>query len=327
MKNLVLVGNAYTLPAFIETVEERGQKFQILGVIDLEDRHLKGFQGYEYYGGLKKLKDVLNTEVVDGVVFTVYRQDPKAVEEAMLECYERGVDVWLKPDFMHKSLSVLRAEPLVKNAPLLLFSLGPRWGPALFLKRCVDVMVSGILLLFLALPLLVMSMLVSATSPGPVFFLQKRVGRHGRRFTIYKFRTMVSDAEERRSKYRLKNEMKGPVFKMKRDPRVTGLGRFLRKYSIDELPQLWNVFIGDMSLVGPRPPLPSEVSHYKGWQCRRFSMRPGITCLWQVMGRNKIADFERWVRLDLQYIDEWSLWLDLKILLKTIPIVLRGTGI
>jgi exopolysaccharide biosynthesis polyprenyl glycosylphosphotransferase len=327
MKNLVLVGNAYTLPPFIKTVEEKGQKFQIVGVIDLEDRRLKGLQGYEYYGGLKELKNVLNTEPVDGVVFTVYRQNPKAIEEAMLECYERGVEVWLKPDFMHKALSVVRAEPLVKDTQLLLFSLGPRPGPALFFKRLMDVAISAFLLLMLALPLLVAGMLVSATSPGPVFFLQKRVGRHGRRFTIYKFRTMVSDAEQRRSKYRLKNEMKGPVFKMRKDPRITPFGRFLRKYSIDELPQLWNVFVGDMSLVGPRPPLPAEVSRYKGWQCRRFSMRPGITCLWQVMGRNQISDFEKWVRLDLQYIDEWSLWLDLKILLRTIPIVLKGTGI
>ena len=138
---------------------------------------------------------------------------------------------------------------------------------------------------------------------------------------------MVNNAEQLRHALHKKNEMKGPVFKMKDGPRITPFGKFLRKTSLDELPQLWNVFIGDMSLVGPRPPIPSEVQHYTGWQRRRLSMRPGITCIWQVEGRNKIQDFSDWARLDLEYIDNWSLWLDLKLLLKTIPAVLKATGL
>jgi lipopolysaccharide/colanic/teichoic acid biosynthesis glycosyltransferase len=158
-----------------------------------------------------------------------------------------------------------------------------------------------------------------------VLFRQTRCGLYGRRFTLYKFRTMVEGAEERLAELQHLNEMDGPVFKSRRDPRVTRLGRLLRKFSLDELPQLWNVLRGDMSLVGPRPPIPDEVARYERWQRRRLSMKPGLTCLWQVSGRNELT-FEEWMRLDLEYIDNWSLWLDLKIALKTIPAVLRGRG-
>lgn len=143
---------------------------------------------------------------------------------------------------------------------------------------------------------------------------------------MYKFRTMVEDAEQRLAELMEKNEMQGPAFKMENDPRITPLGKFLRKFSIDELPQLWNVFKRDMSIVGPRPPLPDEVKKYDNWQRRRLSMRPGITCIWQVEGRNKITDFNEWTKLDLQYIDHWSILGDFKILLKTVPIVLLGVG-
>ena len=158
-----------------------------------------------------------------------------------------------------------------------------------------------------------------------MLFRQTRCGLNGRRFTLYKFRTMVADAEWRRQELLHLNEMDGPVFKVRNDPRVTRLGRLLRKFSLDELPQLWNVLRGDMSLVGPRPPIPEEVDQYERWQRRRLSMKPGLTCLWQVNGRNAV-DFESWMELDLEYIDSWSLSLDLKILLKTIPVVLSGKG-
>jgi len=149
---------------------------------------------------------------------------------------------------------------------------------------------------------------------------------YGRKFIFYKFRTMVVDAEAKLKDLLKYNEMVGPVFKMTDDPRITKTGKWLRKFSLDELPQLWNVFKGDMSLVGPRPPLPHEVEKYDAWQRRRLSMRPGITCLWQMSGRNKIIDFKEWMKLDLEYIDNWSLWLDFKILFKTIPVVLLGIG-
>jgi len=167
--------------------------------------------------------------------------------------------------------------------------------------------------------------LIKATSKGPVFFVQQRIGYNGRLFNCLKFRTMIENAEEIKKDLKKLNEMDGPVFKIKNDPRITKVGRFLRKTSIDELPQIINVLKGDMSLVGPRPPVPDEVSQYELEDRRRLSMRPGITCIWQVNGRNAIG-FDKWMELDRQYIDNWSLWLDIKILAKTIPAVLRGSG-
>ncbi len=166
---------------------------------------------------------------------------------------------------------------------------------------------------------------IRLTSSGQVLFRQVRCGLNGRRFTLYKFRTMVEDAERRRPELHHLNEMDGPVFKVRRDPRVTRLGRLLRRYSLDELPQLWNVLSGTMSLVGPRPAIPEEVAQYQRWQRRRLSMRPGLTCLWQISGRNDL-DFDRWMELDLEYIDSWSPLLDLKILARTVPVVLSGRG-
>jgi lipopolysaccharide/colanic/teichoic acid biosynthesis glycosyltransferase len=173
--------------------------------------------------------------------------------------------------------------------------------------------------------LLIVAALVKLTSSGPVFFRQVRVGLHGKKFHMLKFRSMVVNAEELKAKLQALNEQIGPVFKMKHDPRVTALGRFLRKYSIDELPQLVNVLRGDMTLVGPRPPVPQEVAQYEPWQCRRLSVPPGLTCLWQVSGRNEI-DFQDWMYLDLQYIDHWNLGQDLNLLLKTLPVVVSGRG-
>jgi exopolysaccharide biosynthesis polyprenyl glycosylphosphotransferase len=193
-------------------------------------------------------------------------------------------------------------------------------------KRLIDVAGAAIGLIILGpLVMLPVAIIIKLASPGPIFFGQKRSGLHGRLFTMYKFRSMVSNAEMLRAELEAYNEMTGPVFKMKDDPRVTPFGRFLRKTSLDEFPQLWNVLMGEMSLVGPRPPIPSEVQHYDPWHRRRLSMKPGLTCLWQISGRNKIG-FDQWMKLDLQYIDGWSLWLDLKILVETVWVVLGGTG-
>jgi lipopolysaccharide/colanic/teichoic acid biosynthesis glycosyltransferase len=186
---------------------------------------------------------------------------------------------------------------------------------------------SLVLLVILALPLAVVALVIKLTSPGPVFFRQQRSGLNGRPFTLYKFRTMVTNAEQLKDELAAMNEMSGPVFKVSNDPRVTGLGRWLRKYSVDEFPQLYNVLRGEMSLVGPRPLPVDEVKQFNDLaHRRRLSMRPGLTCLWQISGRNEIKDFREWVRLDLEYIDNWSLWLDLLILWRTVPIVLSGAG-
>lgn len=194
------------------------------------------------------------------------------------------------------------------------------------LKRLIDIACAAVGLVLLSPVLAACAVAVRRSSPGPVLYRWRVVGRGGRPFTGYKFRTMVADADARKAELAARNEMSGPMFKLTDDPRITPVGRTLRRYSLDELPQLWSVLKGDMSLVGPRPPLQSEWEGFAPWQRRKLAITPGITCLWQVQGRNRIHDFDEWVRLDLEYIDTWSLWLDLRILARTIPAVLRGTG-
>jgi len=193
------------------------------------------------------------------------------------------------------------------------------------LKRLMDILTAFAGLLVSVPLMVIIAVLIKLESKGPVLFRQTRAGLNGRRFVLLKFRSMVDDAEHQRAALEVLNEMSGPVFKLTRDPRVTRVGAFLRRTSLDELPQLWNVLKGDMSLVGPRPPLPSEVKRYERWQRRRLSMKPGLTCLWQTSGRNEV-DFDEWMRLDMEYIDTWSLTKDVKIILKTIPAVLFARG-
>jgi lipopolysaccharide/colanic/teichoic acid biosynthesis glycosyltransferase len=193
-------------------------------------------------------------------------------------------------------------------------------------KRLMDVVAAAVLLALLLPLLLVISVVVKATSRGPVFYRWRVVGRDGRYFTGYKFRTMVENADELKADLLSQNEMRGPAFKMKKDPRVTRVGRPLRRFSLDELPQLWSVLKGDMSLVGPRPALQVDYAIYAAWQRQRVTVKPGITCTWQVSGRNRICDFDDWVRLDLEYIRNWSLWLDVKILFRTVVAVVTGRG-
>ena len=324
-QNALLVGNKYTMPQFIRTVRNnKALGLNIIGVLSIEEFGGKEFMGHKYLGNVSRIRSVLNSRAVDFVVFTVYRQNPQAVEKAMLVCQERGIDTWFKPDFMQKM--VLPRVDYLEDIPLFIFSLGPKSEFALMIKRLTDIIASLAILVVVALPMLAIAVLVKKTSKGPALFVQKRMGVNGRRFFVFKFRTMYTDAKQRKFERAIKNEMKGPAFKMKNDPRITPFGWFLRKYYFDELPQLWNVLIGNMSLVGPRPPLPTEVSLYKGWHRRRLSMRPGITCIWQVSGGNRICDFDEWAKLDLKYIDTWNLLSDLAILLKTIPTVSKGNG-
>lgn len=308
-KRVLLVGDEHTLPE-MERMIRSSDSFglRVAGTLPLSEA-----------GGIRSF---LDSHPVDYALFTTHRGDPEAVEAAMLACSERGIQVWVRPDFMERACSGMA---YLNDVPLLVFSMTPREGPALLLKRAVDLAAAVLLLALLAVPMLLVALLIRCTSRGPAILSQRRIGLNGCEFDMYKFRSMYDEADGRFLR-ELRNEMRGPVFKMRRDPRVTPLGRFLRKYSIDELPQLWNVIRGEMSLVGPRPPLPAEVRQYQGWQRRRLSMRPGITGLWQVSGRNEL-DFDDWVALDLKYIDGWSLWLDLEIMLRTIPAVLKGTGV
>lgn len=219
----------------------------------------------------------------------------------------------------------LRAETMIRKSE---FSVPLSYHPGLLrfrAKRGLDI-TCAILGLLLLSPLLgVIAFLIYSTSHGPIFYVQERVGAGGCLFKLYKFRSMVADADRRLGDLIGKNEASGPVFKIKRDPRVTPVGRFLRKFSLDELPQLWNIVRGDMSIVGPRPPLPAEVAKYQPWQLRRLSVPQGLTCIWQISGRSDVC-FEDWVRLDLRYIDNWSIALDLKIIARTFIVVLRGSG-
>ncbi len=212
------------------------------------------------------------------------------------------------------------------SEPALLDACSSSRACSLAAKRLLDVAVAGALLVVLLPLLLGIAALIWLTSGWPILYRWKVVGQGGRPFTSYKFRTMVVGADDLKPALLGANEMRGPVFKMRHDPRVTPVGRFLRRYSLDELPQLWSVLAGDMSLVGPRPPLQEEYARFTDWQRQKLRVKPGLTCLWQVQGRNTIADFDEWVRLDLEYIEHWSLWLDLKILLRTIPAVLTARG-
>jgi exopolysaccharide biosynthesis polyprenyl glycosylphosphotransferase len=214
---------------------------------------------------------------------------------------------------------------MVEGLPMLTFSTAPVDASALMIKRAADILLSLFFLVVTAPLMLIIALAVRLSSPGPVLFRQVRCGLNGRRFTLYKFRSMYRDAEEKKAEVAHLNVMDGPVFKVRDDPRATPVGKIIRAYSLDELPQLFNVLIGDMSFVGPRPPIPEEVSQYQRWQRRRLSMKPGLTCLWQVSGRSDV-DFETWMKMDLEYIDSWSLGLDVRIFLKTIPTVLSRKG-
>ena len=242
----------------------------------------------------------------------------------LVRCQELGirVRVALRP-FPHLRPHV-EVEAL-NGIPLLTFATSPIAPFALFVKRVIDVVAAAAALLLLSPLWLLIVAAVRLTSRGPVLYRQVRCGLHGRRFVLLKFRTMVENAERMRGEVEHLNVMDGPVFKAPGDPRVTPVGRLLRRSSLDELPQFLNVLVGDMALVGPRPPIPEEVDQYEPWQRRRLAMKPGITCLWQISGRSNL-DFATWMELDLAYIDHWSLWLDTKIMALTVPAVFSGRG-
>jgi len=324
---VLIVGTNRRARRFIKLINQHPDLgIRVAGVIDItSERKGEKIDGYEVIGSLDDIPEIINRNVVDEVVFIVPRSWLSNIENIMLYCESAGLRVNLAVDLFNLKFSNSKQTDLF-GFPLLTFeSTSSKFGQ-LFIKRIFDFIAASIGLLLLAPLFLIVSILIKSTSQGPVFFKQLRCGLYGRKFVFYKFRTMIADAESKLHDLLKFNEMNGPVFKMQNDPRITKIGKWLRKFSIDELPQLWNVVKGDMSLVGPRPPIPYEVEKYDAWERRRLSMRPGITCLWQIGGRNVIADFKQWMNLDLEYIDNWSLGLDFKILLKTIPSVLFGIG-
>jgi exopolysaccharide biosynthesis polyprenyl glycosylphosphotransferase len=272
---------------------------------------------------LSELPALLNRHVIDEIIFAVGSERLAALEEVFLLCDEEGVRTRVAVDFFPHVNSEVYLERL-GFTPLLTFSAAPHDEIRLLVKRAIDVVVSAAGLIVLLPFMAMLVLLIRLTSPGPAIFRQVRCGLNGRRFEFYKFRSMVENAENLKPDFEHLNR-KQTAFKIPSDPRRTLVGRWIRKFSIDEWPQLWNVLKGDMSLVGPRPAVPDEVDHYQRWQRRRLRMRPGLTCLWAVAGRDNL-DFDTWMKMDMQYIDNWSLGLDWKILLLTIPRVLTGKG-
>ncbi len=326
---VLIAGSRSNAQQFAEKIERRPELgYVLVGFVDdaPEPSLLKGQFQSRLIGTLKDIPQVLRNSVVDEVIISLpIKSYYEQIEGIVRLCAEHGIIV----RFLRGVFSLTSANfrfSLLDDMPVITLCSSPYEDPQILVKRLFDIVVSAFLLV-LTLPLLLaVYVTLKVLSPGPAFFIQKRVGYNKRIFNLVKFRTMVEDAEALISSLEHLNETDGPTFKMKNDPRLTGIGRILRSTSIDELPQLWNVFKGDMSLVGPRPlPVRDYAGFDSEWQSKRFSMKPGITCFWQVGGRSKI-DFERWMEMDVKYVDTWSLWLDIKILLKTIPTVLLRRG-
>jgi len=325
-RRLLIVGTGRRAEEFVKKVDKHPEwGFEILGAIDDEPgRGIHKVGRLEAIGTLEDIPRIFHRDAIDEVVFVVPRSRLNSLQGAIDDCETEGVSVTIAVDLFDTKLARSSVSEL-EGMPLLRFRTTHAKEWELLLKRLFDFGASGLGMLVLSPLFLVMAILIKATSRGPVFFRQNRLGLAGRRFTLLKFRTMRQGAHDVLSDVTDLNSMTTPEFQKKKKQWITPVGRFMRKFSIDELPQLINVFVGHMSIVGPRPTVPDEVDKYKDWQRRRFSMKPGITCLWQVNGRNNIA-FEDWMKLDLEYLDNWSLWLDAKILLKTVPVVLFGIG-
>jgi exopolysaccharide biosynthesis polyprenyl glycosylphosphotransferase len=329
LRNLVIVGTNPRALRFADLVENKPTLgYQILGFVDEEWRGVEAFRqtGRPLLARLGDFGTYLREQVVDEVVIALPVSSHYAHFAHILRaCEEQGVLVHMLPDFFDVSHARLRLE-FLEDQPVITLRTGAMEGWPLLVKRSVDVALSLALLIVLAPLFALVAVLIKLTSPGPVFFVQERVGLHKRPFRFVKFRTMVEDAEKQQAALETLNQVDGPVFKIWKDPRMTPFGSFLRRTSIDELPQLVNVLMGHMSLVGPRPlPIRDYRAFDADWHRRRFSVRPGMTCLWQIGGRNSIP-FEKWMEMDMQYIDQWSLWLDFKILAGTVPAVMGGKG-
>jgi exopolysaccharide biosynthesis polyprenyl glycosylphosphotransferase len=297
---------------------------RLVGFLDFQRQGFWRYRDVPLLGHPESFEGMVAESQIDALFWAVEPEDITNSKNLMETAEKMGVRVFVMPNLYHPKLARVRPS-YINGMPALVYRSEPESQLPLVLKTVIDKVGAAVGLILAAPLMLLTALIIKLDSRGPVFFKQTRSGLNGKPFGLYKFRTMCCDAETRKKSLLPKNEMSGPVFKIKEDPRVTGVGRFLRKFSIDELPQLLNVIKGEMSLVGPRPPLPQEVRQFEPWQHRKLSVRPGLTCLWQVNGRNAV-DFDEWMRLDLQYIDNWSLWLDAKILAKTFPAVMKGSG-
>ena len=328
-RSLLLVGSGEPLREFIRLLRSNPLwGFRIEGIVSDSPGQSTGDRVEEtpVIGSLNEVFNLLSSRAVDEVVFLPSCIPLEKLAPYLEGCEEMGVRATLSLNFHQPTIAKALFER-VEEVPLVSYSPTKEMSWALMVKYGFD-RVAALALLLLASPLMgaaALAIRLTSKKGEPILYGQRRVGLNGRLFALWKFRSMRVGADIEVESLRQHSEVDGPVFKMRDDPRITPLGRFLRRWSLDELPQLYNVLRGDMSLVGPRPPIPSEVAQYDRWQRRRLSMKPGITCLWQVSGRSKLG-FDAWMKLDLQYIDNWSLLLDFKILLKTVCVVLTGYG-
>jgi exopolysaccharide biosynthesis polyprenyl glycosylphosphotransferase len=328
LKTLLIVGGGARGEQFAELLSQRKDLgYRLMGFVDSETVYSKRqLAGTDWLGTLDDLPQIVAREAIDDVAVALpIKSHYEEIQKIISLLEEQGIAIHILSDFFPRHLA--RCQPLeFEGEPLLFFHSAPPFSWRTEVKRLIDLVGAVVLLILFAPVLAVISILIKLDSPGSVFFVQERMGYNKRRFRMIKFRTMVADAEARMKEIEHLNEKDGAIFKIKNDPRVTRLGRFLRKSSLDELPQLINVLLGDMSLVGPRPlSIRDAMRLEESWQKRRFSVRPGLTCLWQISGRSDLS-FEQWMKLDLEYIDHWSLLLDWWILVRTIPAVLTSRG-
>jgi exopolysaccharide biosynthesis polyprenyl glycosylphosphotransferase len=335
-RNVLIVGTGQRAKRMIKAlIHQHGSGYRIMGCLAPEETSERPVCKFvtdqiKILGSISILSNMLMNEVVDEVIFATDLGRIKCINDHIQFAESQGINIRIVPDFQLEKIMYRPETATVflqefAGLPTLAISTIPQRQGELLIKECMDYLGAGVGLLCLSPLFLLIILIVKITSPGSAFFTQERCGLYGRTFKMIKFRTMVKNAENLKKKLEQENEADGPVFKITNDPRITPLGKFLRQTSLDELPQLINVLQGHMSLVGPRPPIPEEVQQYDPWQRRRLSMKPGITCIWQVSGRNNIH-FDDWMRLDLDYIDNWSLWLDIKILLWTIKEVASFHG-
>lgn len=323
---ILIVGTGRRAAEFIRRIKSHPEwGLKILGAIDDEPgRGVESVDGVKILGSLEDIPGILHDDGVDEVVFIVPRLRLNHLQKSIQDCETEGIKVSIAVDLF--DLKIAKSyQSEIDGFPLLTFKTTVPSEGDLFIKRAIDLAVSGAVIALLCPFFLILSGVIKLTSKGPVFHKQERIGLNGKRFILYKFRTMYVGAQDSLSRVDIYREIYEPQWKTKKLKLVTPVGRWLRRFSLDEFPQFFNVLWGHMSLVGPRPTLPQEVKQYETWHRRRFSMRPGLTCLWQVNGRRDVQ-FNEWMKMDLEYLDHWSLWLDFKILAKTLPAVLFGGG-
>jgi exopolysaccharide biosynthesis polyprenyl glycosylphosphotransferase len=313
-RRVILAGSKTDIERLRQEIAKTSDELEVVAEFDLNDTPTE------------RLVAFLHEHSVNGVILSAQHTLFGNIEKAIQACELEGVEAWLVADFFKTQISQTSLDEFY-GRPILVFHSNRETPWRRLVKQTLDFFGATVLLIIFTIPMLIAAIAIKLTSPGPIFFRQQRSGVNGKPFTMYKFRSMDTDAEQRKQELAALNEMSGPVFKVSNDPRVTKIGQWLRKFSIDEFPQLLNVLRGEMSLVGPRPLPIDEVARFDDLaHRRRLSVKPGLTCLWQVSGRSNLCDFREWVRLDLEYIDNWSLWLDFKILCMTVPVVVLGKG-